>query len=332
MKNLLPSERTERKILVKKEAITDKKYGKSQEERSMQELLQNGVICLNKPEGPSSHEVADYVKRILNMGKVGHGGTLDPKVTGVLPIALNKATRMMEYLLKGGKEYVCLMRMHKLPPPSMIEESMKKFVGKIMQLPPVRSAVKRQRREREIYYLDVLEIDGRDVLFVMGCQAGTYVRKFVFDFGKQLGIGAHMAQLIRTKAGPFTDKEWYSLHDLQDAFYLFKEKNDETILRKIIKPVEFAARHLPKVWVLDSTVDTLCHGANLSVPGIAKLNSDIKTKDGIAVFTLKNELVAIGQALMTSEEIMENEKGLAVKPEKVFLDPEVYPHFKPKLL
>ncbi len=328
METLLPFEKLKREVLIKKEATTDPSYGKKPEERSIKELVENGVFCLNKFEGPSSHQMMDYIKSILKIEKVGHGGTIDPKVTGVLPIGLEKGTRVLEVLLKGGKEYVCLMHLHKPVEETLIKKAMNEFIGTITQLPPVRSAVKRQERKRNVYYLKVLEIEKQEVLFVMGCEAGTYLRKICHDVGKKLGVGAHMQELVRTKAGPFTEKEWYSLHDLQDAFFKYNTEKDEFLLRKIIKPVEFATSHLGKMWVLDSAVDPICHGADLSIPGIAKLTSEIKVNDTIAVFTLKGELIAIGNAKLSSEDIMKNEKGVAFAPKKTFLETELYPHYQ----
>jgi H/ACA ribonucleoprotein complex subunit 4 len=325
--NNLPFEEIQREILVKKDTPTNETYGKKPELRTTKELLENSVICLNKLAGPSSHNVSDYVKKMLKLEKVGHGGTLDPNVTGVLPLAVGKATKVMDTLLKAGKEYVCLMHIHAPMPQSKIHKSSKEFIGKITQMPPVKSAVKRQYREREIYYLEILEIKDQDVLFIVGCQAGTYIRTLCVNWGKALGTNANMQQLIRTKSGPFQEKDWVSLQDIKDSFLLYEE-GDETKLREILKPVEFGVSHLPKVWVIDTAVDTLCHGANLSIPGISKLESKIEKNDLIAVYTLKNELVSLGTAVMTSEEIMNNQKGLAIRTSKVVMDPETYPHFK----
>jgi len=233
----------------------------------------------------------------------------------------------MEALLKAGKEYVCIMHIHKKLPQSQIYKSSKDFIGKITQLPPLKSAVKRQLREREVYYLEILEIKDQDVLFIIGCQAGTYIRRICDDWGKVLGTNAHMKQLIRTKAGPFNDKEWYSLYELKDAYELYKQGNDKEI-KKIIKPTEFAIQHLPKIYITDSAVDSICHGANLSIPGISKLESKIEKNNLVALLTLKNELIGLGSAILTSEEIMKNEKGLAVKINKVFMNPGIYPKFK----
>ena len=326
MEELLPFERIEREILVKKEFETDNQYGKKPEERTVKELLDYGTVNINKPDGPTSHQVSDYVQRILEIKKAGHSGTLDPRVTGVLPLALGKSTKVVQALLKSGKEYVCLMHLHKEVPQSKIQKTVKHFIGKIKQVPPIRSAVKRQERTREIYYLNIHEIEGKDVLFKVGCEAGTYIRKLVHDFGKKIGIGAHMQQLIRTKAGPFNDKDWVTLHDLKDAYELYKEGKKEH-LKNIIQPMEKAVKHLPKIWIIDTAVDTLCHGADLSIPGISKLHSKIKKDDIVAVMTLKEELICLGTARMTSEEIMKQEKGIAVISNRVFMEPDTYPKF-----
>lgn len=326
MKELLPFEKIEREILTKREAETDKSYGKKPEERTIKELLDYGVINVNKPEGPTSHQVSDYVQRILGIDKAGHSGTLDPRVTGVLPLALGRATRIVQTLLKSGKEYICLMHLHKEISQSKIQKTAKELVGKIKQIPPLKSAVKREERIREIYYLNICEIEGKEVLFKVGCEAGTYIRKLCSDWGKKLGIGAHMQELVRTKAGPFTDKDWVTLHDLKDAYEIYKE-GEEKPLRKIIQPMEKGIDHLPKIWVIDTAADTLCHGADLSIPGIAKLHSQIEKEDTVVVMTLKEELVCLGTSRMTTEEMMKQEKGVAVTTNKVFMDTNIYPKF-----
>lgn len=245
-------------------------------------------------------------------------------MTGVLPFALGKATKVTQALLKAGKEYVCLMYIHSDVSEEKIRKAAEKIVGKIRQMPPIKSAVKRRLRTREIYYLEILEIKNQDVLFRIGSQAGFYVRKFCSDFGKQLGTNAHMQQLIRTKAGPFHEGEMYSLHDLQDAYVFYKEGKDKE-LRKIIKPVEFAVQHLPKVWVFDSAVDTLCHGSSLYLGGISKVNSEIEKDNLVAVMTLKDELICLGVSRLTTEDLLKQEKGIAIKSHKVFMERGTYP-------
>lgn len=321
----LPFENIKREILIKTEAESNPNFGCDPFKRKIPDLLDTGIVCLNKPKGPTSHMVADYVKRIFHVEKTGHSGTLDPAVTGVLPVALGSATRVTQALLPAGKEYVCIMHVHNDVPEEKIREAMKEFVGKITQLPPVKSAVVRKEREREVYYLDILEIDGRDVLFKMGCEAGTYVRKVCHDVGEMLGCGAHMAELIRTKVGPFSDKEWVTLQDLEDAYAFWKEENNEKFLRHCVKPMEVAVEHLPKVWIHDSAIDSICHGASLNVPGVVKLHSKIQKNDLVAVMSLKGELVALGSAFINSEQIFSEQKGMCVRINRVFMRPNVYP-------
>lgn len=230
----------------------------------------------------------------------------------------------MQTLLKSGKEYICLMHLHKNIDEELINKTANEFIGKIKQLPPIRSAVKRQLRTREIYYLNILEINDKDVLFKIGCEAGFYVRKFCHDFGIKLKTNAHMSQLIRTKAGPFTDKTWITLHDLKDAYYLYKNENNENYIRKIILPIEKAIEHLPKILVLDSAISSLCHGADLSIPGVSKYNNFNNNED-IAIMSLKNELICLGDSLVNNEFIKDNDKGKVAKTKKVFMARDLYP-------
>ncbi|HLF16767.1 MAG TPA: RNA-guided pseudouridylation complex pseudouridine synthase subunit Cbf5, partial [Candidatus Thermoplasmatota archaeon] len=183
---LLPWERPRRR-LVRMPSTTDPKYGKRPEERSAAELLAAGVVPLDKPSGPTSHQVAAWLRNALQIEAVGHGGTLDPKVTGALPVAIGGAVKAVGALLSAGKEYVAVLRLHEDRDEAAVRQAAAGFVGKVEQTPPVRSAVARRPRTRRIYYLDILEVSGRDVLFRVGCQAGTYVRNLCVDIGKALG-------------------------------------------------------------------------------------------------------------------------------------------------
>lgn len=320
----LPFEKIERKVITRKKTITSTKFGKFPKDRTVEEHINLGIINIDKPAGPTSHQVSAYLQKILNIKKSGHSGTLDPNVTGVLPVGLQKSTKIIQTLLKAGKEYVCVMHLHKQVPEYKLYKIFEKFTGKIKQLPPIKSAVKRQLRERTIYYIKVLDIQDQDVLFQVGCQAGTYIRKLVHDMGQELNVGAHMAELRRTKAGPFDENTLFTLQDLTDAFYYYKKYGKEKFIRQVIQPVENAVSHLPKIWVMDTTVNSMCHGASLKMPGISKLESGIEKKDLVAIYTLKNELICYGEAVLTSEE-MSADKGLAVKSGKVVMEPGVYP-------
>ncbi len=200
------------------------------------------------------------------------------------------------------------------------------FTGDIYQRPPLRASVKRRVRVRRIYYSRVLEVEGRNVLFKIGCQSGTYIRKIIHDIGEVLGCGAHMAELRRIRAGPYTEnKNMVTLQDLADAMAYWKEKNEEEFLRKVIQPVETSVELLPKIYVKDSAVDAICHGAHVAIPGIVKLTSKIKPEELVAIFTLKNELIALGKAKMSTEEIMEKDHGIAIKTERVLMHVGTYP-------
>ena len=322
MENKLPFERIKRKILVKKEAETDPKLGCRPEDRKTEDIINYGIVNVDKPKGPTSHQVSDYVQKILGIDKAGHSGTLDPAVTGLLPIALGRATKIVQALLTSGKEYVGIMHLHKEVSTNELKETIRKhFIGKIRQLPPIKSAVKRQWRTRQVYYFEILEIEDKDVLFKVGCEAGTYIRKLCSDLGQKLKVGAHMAELRRTKAGPFNEDTIFTLQDLIDAFHYYKKENKDKFLRKVIQPVENGVDHLPKIWVLDGAVGSLCHGIDLKVPGISKLNDGIEKDNIAAIMSLKGELVALGIVKLSSEEIMKNDKGLAVKTDKVFMRP-----------
>ena len=313
--------------LIKSKSKTNPDYGCNPYERPIEEHISKGVINLDKPSGPSSHEVDSWVKRILHVNKTGHGGTLDPKVTGVLPIGIDAATRVSQLLLPAGKEYVCLMTMHKEMPEDQIYEIFDQFTGKIYQTPPVKSAVKRELRVRTIYYATINEIKGKDVLIRVGCEAGTYIRTLCHDIGEALGCGAHMAELRRTRAGPFNERngDLVNLHDLTDAYHFWVEDGDESYLRNAIKPMEVAADHLPQIFIKDSAVEAICQGAKLAAGGISMLSKGIKRGDLVAIKSLKGELVASGIALASTEEIMDADSGLVVDTNKVFMQPGVYP-------
>ena len=320
----LPFEKIERKILVRKDAETNSDLGCAPEKRKTEEIINYGIVNIDKPKGPTSHQVADYVQKILSISKSGHSGTLDPAVTGVLPVALGRGTRIVQALLTAGKEYIAIMHLHKEVDEKTLKEAIQKsFIGKIMQMPPLKSSVKRQLRPRTVYYLDILEIDGKDILFNVGTEAGTYIRKLIHDIGQKLVVGAHMAELRRTKAGPFDESTLFTLQELTDAFYYWKSENNEKFLRKAIQPVENGVKHLPKAWVFDTTVESLCHGSDLKVPGISKANDQINENDVVAIMTLKDELIALGIAKMPSSEMLKD-KGIAVQTDKVFMQPGVY--------
>ncbi|AGK60138.1 tRNA pseudouridine synthase B [Archaeoglobus sulfaticallidus PM70-1] len=293
----------------------------------IQDYIRNGVVCIDKPSGPTSHEVVVWVRKILEVSRTGHAGTLDPKVTGVLPVFIENATKLVRFLQTSGKEYVALMRLHGDASEKRIREAFNLFKGKIYQRPPLKSAVKKVLRIREIYESEILEVDGRDVLFRVRTEAGTYIRKLCTDIGEVIGTGAHMQELRRTKTGLFDENSAFTLHDLLDAYVIYKETGEERYLREIIKPMEIAVKDMKKVVVKDTAVSAICYGADLSARGICYIEKGIKAGDDVAIFTLKNEVVAIGKALADSERMLNAKSGIMVETERVIMDRDMYPRF-----
>lgn len=312
-------------ILFKSKDKTNSRYGKRPEDRNLEELLQKGIVNIDKPRGPTSHEVTSWVKKILGISKAGHSGTLDPNVSGVLPVTLGKATKLVKLLMTSNKEYVCTMHLQKDVDKKDLMRILKEYEGNLYQKPPVKSAVKRRVRTRKVHYIDPIEIQSRDVLMRVGCDAGTYIRKLCYDMGLSLGCGATMEELRRTKTGIFTEDSTILLQDLLDASIVSKEEKNEEILKKLIVPYETVLDPLKKIWVKDTAVEALCQGAMLTVPGVSKLNRDIKKGDTVAIMTLKNEAISISDVEMTSEEIMLKEQDIVAKPTTVLMEPGIYP-------
>lgn len=213
----------------------------------IKKLLEFGIINIDKPSGPTSFSVSEFVCKKLGLRKTSHFGTLDPKVTGVLPVALNRACKLTGYFLGEDKTYVGVMRMHGEISLDKIREKIKeKFLGEIIQMPPVKSRVKRQLRPRRIYSFDLLEQNGKDVLFKVKCEGGTYIRALCNDLGKELGVGAHMLELRRTEAGIFDEEFSVNLYEFERAIDEYKSGNNE-LLKKIIIPAEVAIKKVYEV-------------------------------------------------------------------------------------
>lgn len=305
---------------------TEQKYGKPPGKRSIPELLELGIINLDKPANPTSHEVTAWVKQILGIDKAGHGGTLDPAVTGCLPVALGRATRALQVLLPAGKEYICIMKLHAPVSQNKLLSVLETFRGKIFQTPPLRSNVKRRLRVRKIYALELYEYNNSQLtLLRIRCEAGTYIRKLCNDIGLVLGIGAHMQELRRIKTGPFSEETCITLQELRDAWYYYRLEKNESFIREIIQPIENICIHMPKIYIRDSAVDAICHGAALTLPGVLRATSGIEKDALIAIFTMKEELVAFARSTMSTKKIMKQTNGICAKPESVFMEKKTYP-------
>ncbi|MDA8055202.1 MAG: RNA-guided pseudouridylation complex pseudouridine synthase subunit Cbf5 [Thermoplasmatales archaeon] len=267
-------------------------------------------MVIDKPRGPTSHQVSAWVKEILGISKAGHVGTLDPNVTGVLPVGLEKATRLADFLHEQGKEYVSLMLLHKQVDRTKIEDVLKEFTGEIFQFPPLRSAVARNLRKRSIYSLKLMEVKDRHVLFKADVESGVYIRTLCRDMGDALLVGANMVELRRTRSGPLNESYLSTLQKLKDAFTLYRE-GDEKLLSSMIIDPEQVTKDYSRVVVKESAIDAMAHGATIFRKGILEDMGEGKT---VRIMSPKGELLGMG----TRE--AEN-----IKPEVVLVDRDVYP-------
>lgn len=306
--------------------VTDDAYGTYYDKRTIEQLLNYGLIILDKPPGPTSHETVAWTKRLLKLPKIGHSGTLDPQVSGVLPLGLGEATKALGVLLYGPKEYHALGRVHSLPSKEKLNEIIEMFRGEIFQKPPQRSAVVRQTRTRTIYEFELIEQKERLLLTRILCEAGTYIRKLYYDIGEILGPGATMIELRRTRVDQFYERDGLvTLHELANAFALWEEKKDASRLMQMIKPVEYALSELKSVVIRDSAVDAMCHGAQLAIPGILKISPNLKKGDIVGIYTQKGEAVALAESIMSEEEIRDATKGYAFQTQRIIMAPNTYP-------
>ena len=258
-------------------------------ERSVPELLRFGVVNVDKPAGPSSHQLSAWVRDAINdalatldpggprIDGVAHAGTLDPKVTGCLPTLTGTATRMAQVFLEGSKEYVSVLELHG-PAPADLRAVAAEFEAEVYQKPPRKSAVTRRLRTRTIHDLEVLELAERRALLRIGCESGTYVRKLCHDLGLAAGVGAHMGHLRRTATDPFDDRDLHTLQDLTDAL-AWAESGDDGFLREVVRPAEAALVHLPSVTVAPSAARNVATGAPVYAPGV--IDSDLDASDAV---------------------------------------------------
>lgn len=309
--------------LTRSEDVSDMRFGCYPGARPIEEHIRNGLVVIDKPSGPTSHQVTAWVRDFLGLRRAGHAGTLDPKVTGVLVTTLENATKIMPALMGADKEYIAVMKVHKNVDDKELKVAIQKFLGKIKQKPPRKAAVRRVERTREVHTLEILEREENDVMLRVSCEAGTYIRKLIADIGVTIG-GAHMTELRRVRSGRFDERFAVKLQDLKDAYDVWKETGNEDELRTLILPVETGVEHLKKIIVKDTAIDALCNGAPLSSGGVSRLETDIVEDDLVAIFSLKGELVAIGRAVVTSEDIMKK-KTMAVRTDRVIMKRGVYP-------
>ena len=282
----------------------------------------DGLLVIDKPRGPSSHQVTAWIGEILGT-RVGHAGTLDPGVSGVLTVMFGKAVRLAPLLLSEEKEYVCLLHTHGCVSEDRLKAALAEFTGRIYQRPPRKSAVARNLRIRVVHEIELLDAVDRFVLIRVRCDAGTYVRSLCHHLGLALGTGAHMVELRRTRSGHFDETQACTLHELEDALVAARLGNPD-LLQSLIQPPIKALISLPKVVIRDTAIDAVCHGAVLARPGMIGYDEFGK---GVTVVltTSRGEIVALGRTLISSKETGLLNSGLIISPSTVFMETGTYP-------
>jgi tRNA pseudouridine55 synthase len=281
-------------------------------DRDLDALLAFGVVNLDKPPGPSAHQVAGWVRDLAGVDRAAHAGTLDPKVTGCLPTMLGDATRLAPVFLEGRKEYVAVLECHGRPPADL-DTTVAEFEGEVYQKPPRKSAVARRLRTRTIHDIDVLETRDRQVLLRIECASGTYIRKLCHDLGLALGTGAHMGALRRTATDPFDDRDLVTLHDLADAL-AFAEEGDEGPIREVVASAERVLEELPAVTIAPSAAEQVATGAPVYAPGV--IDADDAAEDAlVAGFTPNGSAVCLGRLVGDPEA----DEGVVVDLERVLV-------------
>ena len=317
------------KLLVRSYKYTPINAGNSPTQRPLEEHLKYGVINLDKPANPSSHEIVAWIKKILKVEKTGHSGTLDPKVTGCLIVCLNRATRLVKAQQSAGKEYVGIVKFHNpIENKSVIEDCLKKLQGACFQRPPLISSVKRELRVRTIYDYKLIEFDKEKnmAIFWISCEAGTYVRTMCVHMGLLAKTGGHMQELRRVRSGILReDASMVTMHDVLDAQYVYEQTKKEDYLRRVVRPLEILLTNYPRIVIKDSAVNALCYGAKLTVPGVLRFENNIENGKEIVIITTKGEAVAIAVAEMTSSVLASCDHGVVCKTKRVIMDRETYP-------
>jgi tRNA pseudouridine synthase B (EC 4.2.1.70) len=312
------------------------------DDRTPAELLSFGVVNLDKPAGPSAHQVAGWVRDLAGdavgaldaldsnddddtaadsptVDRAAHAGTLDPKVTGCLPMLLGDATRLAQVFLEGRKEYVAVLELHG-PQPADFESVLDRFEAPLYQKPPRKSAVSRRLRVREVHALDLLDSSDRQALIRIECESGTYVRKLCHDLGLALGTGAHMGHLRRTATDPFDDTSLVDCHELTDALAVASE-GDTDWLREVVQPAERALQHLPSVVVAPSAAREVATGAPVYAPGVIDgpeaTDDDAAAGDDplVACYTPNGSAVCLGTLVGDPDA----DSGLVVDLERVLI-------------
>lgn len=272
----------------------------------------NGIINVLKPPGMTSHDVVSFMRKTLNMKKIGHTGTLDPEAAGVLPICIGKATKVAQYLTDKQKHYRASIKFGIVTDtcdsygkiiresgqvsiePAKLDDVLKSFTGKINQRPSIYSALKVngkklyeyaregkevqiEERPIEIYDIKLLDMVAEDEAMIdVLCSKGTYIRTLCYDIGEVLGCGAHMSQLVRLESSPFTIEDSNTLEEIKAAA-------SENRIDRVLQSVEILFRHYKAVVIKASALESIMNGNPLFEQGVLKGFEQISENDDVSI-------------------------------------------------
>ena len=287
-------------------------------------IAEGAFLLVDKPRGPTSHQVTAWVRDLLGVERAGHAGTLDPNVSGLLWIGVGPALKLLPLLLEFPKRYVGVMLLHGAVDRKAVGRAFTEFRGPIFQTPPVRSAVRRERRVRRIHRLTLVEADGPALLFDVVADSGTYVRTLAVDLGEALGVGGHLVELRRTGTGPFNEERAVTLAQIADAKALADAGQTDALL-SLLHSMREVWSEFPTLVLKDAAVSSIAHGSDLARGGIVSVSRPFDTGARLALTDRHGDLIATGHALYASEELLHVREGWVVDADRVFVDPARFP-------
>ncbi|MBT5281033.1 MAG: RNA-guided pseudouridylation complex pseudouridine synthase subunit Cbf5 [Euryarchaeota archaeon] len=312
-------------MILDEKASTDEALGTYPDQKTIEQRLEGGFFLLDKGAGPTSHQVAAWVRDLLGLTRLGHGGTLDPFATGVLPLMAGKSMRLTKQILEHDKTYIAIFQMKNPVDEDRMDEVIQQLTGRIYNVPPEISAVRVQVRTRRIHEFEVLDRNENLLITRIRCEAGTYIRTMAKDMGLLLDQPITLKELRREDSGNFDLKDCVQLHDIADAVWLWKECNEPEALSRMLHPIEKLMTHLPRIIVKDSAVAALAHGAPLLRPGLVSIPGDLSVGQNVLVTSIKGEAVCFVKVNFNSKDISTMEKGEIARPSAVLIGDNVYP-------
>lgn len=279
-------------------------------------------LLVDKPRGPSSHQVTAWVRDLLRVKLAGHAGTLDPHVSGLLWVGVGPSLKLLPLMLEFPKRYVGVVTFHAPVERADLDRVIGEFTGPIFQIPPVRSAVKRRRRIRTIHRLNLLEYRPPNALIDAVVDSGTYIRSLAVDLGDALGVGGHLAELRRTGTGPFAESASITLPELSDAVADADEGHPEPLLT-MLHPMAEVWGQFPKIRLKGAAAAAIAHGAPLARGGILSIEGRFAKDASVALVTETGAIVAVGRALRDSDHL--GGPGWVVDGTRVLADRAQFP-------